>query len=247
MAIPVLTPNAQANRLWLNRSTDSGVRFARRPIKTEKAIARNCVLSAFGQNVTGGRDAQLNILTMPGLDWSFERALIANREHGRGRERPRTTFITAIESSPAIYTAALRLAPGADNSISTAVKCPPYARAAARTYAITRYYLTTFEEMALADTWHFEGAWLDFTGPLTISRLAGLEALWPRLGKRLVLTTLNARWTREIGAMICEAGGLADLLLDHLPGAVVVSNLLYADGSPMNQITIDRAESRRNR
>jgi hypothetical protein len=237
-----LTPDFHADRLNLTRGRrDGGISYARRQVQVEKFDARNRVLHHFRQSATGGRNKALNILTMPGLDWRFERALIADREHGRGRIRPRSTFITAIESSHPVYIMGLRKMPGADASLSTAVSCPPWARAAAKSYTIMRYFLTTFESLAAnEDRLPYDGAWIDLTGPITVPRLEALGQLWRRIRRCLIVTSLNARWPANAGAEIANAGGLAEALMERMDGALATENFVYRDTSPMSQITFHR-------
>ena len=237
-----LTPAFHAARINLGQGKrDAGIRYARRAQQVVKYDARNRVLHHFRPSVIGRRGAPLNILTMPGMDWRFERALINDREHGKGKVRPRSTFITAIESSHPVYVLGMRNMPGGAESLSTAVTCPAWARAASKSYAISRYFLTTFEQLAEhEDRPPYDGAWIDLTGPITGPRLDAFEKLWRRIRGCLVVTSLNARWPVGIGEEIQRAGGLAEILMERMDGAVATENFVYRDTSPMSQITFRR-------
>lgn len=234
-----------ADRLMLGRGVrESGIRYARRVERTSKHMARNAVVSLFTpRRFSGG----LSILTMPGLDWSFERSLLANRERGRGSgdRGVRRTFITAVERNPAIWQASILRMPGADTSLSCAMPTPGFARAVTRSHSIQRFYncdvsdFVTGAANAWRPDWRFVGAWIDLTGPLTMPMLDTLEALWGRISRHLVVTSLKARWPAEVGAQVREAG-IAQLLMDRMPFAVPTVELEYADGSPMHQIVLTR-------
>jgi hypothetical protein len=218
--------------------TDTGIRYARRKTTVSKAAARNAALSAFGASRFPGN---LSILTMPSLNWAFERALINNREHGRGRLRPRRTFVTAIERSHVAYKGALLKIPGHRSGI---VNLPPapYARQTCRSFTIARFHLCDLRELALGldGEWRYHGAWIDLSGPVTASVLTALVNLWEtQIRSVLVLTSLRARWPRPINGMVREAGGLSAFLQEHIAGSVL-HDFDYADGTPMHQIAFFR-------
>lgn len=236
-----VTAAALADHLNLHpRVRDGGINFARRATKTNKMHARHQVEAMFTRRRW---DRGLSILTMPSLDWQFEKNLIHSREHGRGLLRPRQTFITSIERSPYVYKAAIGSMPGAQSSLSAAVAVPAFAKQACKTFSVGRYFQCELsdiaEHYATGDKW-FDAAWVDLTGPLSFQYLDTLLNLWSRIRSVLVVTSLRARWSAEFGQAMTEAGGLASLLAEDLIGAVPVSDYEYMDTSPMSQIVLRR-------
>lgn len=232
------TMDALADRIMLSRHVPPGLRYARRVERTEKAVARNRVLSLFSPKLWPGN---LNILTMPALDWTFERALLAGRERSYPK-KIRRTYLTSVESSPAIWTAALRNIPGGDTSLTLALPRPAFAREVARTHIVGRFFQCTVEDLAVQQTdREYDAAWIDLTGPLTDRRLAALVALWDRTNCYLIVTSLRARWAGQFRADLATHGGdLGELLMERLPGSFAVSQYTYADRSPMHQIVLAR-------
>jgi hypothetical protein len=228
--------------LHLTHERDSGVRYARRPRTVDKEYARNTVLSAFSRRNFPGH---LRVLTMPGLDWRFERQLLAARESPARRQdgtvRPKRTTIDAIERHPAIWYSALHRMPGAQTSLDVALPCPPFAGQVARTFAISRYYLCSIEAYAEHADWPLGGVWLDFTGPLTVRRLAAIRALWTRTSSTLVVSALRARHSAQVSALLERAGGHGPLLARLLPEATQMSEAHYGNEfSPMTQVVLRR-------
>ncbi len=230
--------DALADQIMLSRRVPPGLRYARRIEQTEKSIARNRILSLFSPKRWPGN---LNILTMPALDWTFERALLAGRERSYS-QKIRRTYLTSVESSPAIWTAALRNIPGGDTSLTLALPRPSFAKQVARTHIIGRFFQCTIEDLALQQTdREYDAAWIDLTGPLTDRRVAALAALWDRTNCYLIVTSLRARWTGQLRTDLAAHGGdLGELLMERLPGAVAASQYTYADRSPMHQVVLAR-------
>lgn len=227
-----------ADRIMLARHVPPGLRYARRVQRTEKALARNRVLSLFSPKVWPGN---LNILTMPALDWTFERALLTSRERSYPR-RVRRTYLNSVESSPAIWAAALRNIPGGDTSLTLALPCPSFARDVARTHHVGRFFQCAVEDLAFEQTdREFDAAWIDLTGPLTARRVDALAALWERTNRYLIVTSLRARWSGEFRDDLARHDGdIGALLMERLPGALPLSQYAYADRSPMHQIVLTR-------
>ncbi len=235
-----MTPSmdALADRIMLSRHVPPGLRYARRAQQTEKSFARNRVLSLFSPKVWPGN---LNILTMPAMHWTFERALLTGRERSYPK-KIRRTYLTCVESSAPIWTAALRDIPGGDTSLTLALPRPPFAADVARTHLVGRFYRCTVEDLALQQTdREYDAAWIDLTGPLTDRRVAALAALWERTNRHLIVTSLRARWSGQFRTdLAAYDGNLGELLMDRLPGSVALSQYTYADGSPMHQLVLTR-------
>lgn len=221
---------------------DGAMTFARRAQTAQKGLAREKVLSTF--SASNFRDG-LSIMTMPSVTWEFERLLLNTRERGvRIERKPRRTHITAIERSRPLWTAALTTMPGLQHGLVLALPVPDYAVAAARSYAIPRFFLCTFEALAHGRDHPnpYDAAWIDLTGQLTLERVDALRALWERsIRSTLVVTSLKCRWPADMVAALAEHDGIAGLLEASLPGAVVRSEYVYADSVPMHQITLVRA------
>lgn len=135
----------------------------------------------------------LRILTLPGLKWIFERRLLKWRS-----KNLLETQITAVESDPAIYRAALAWMPGTELSVrdsNTVIS------------NVAWYEHTTFEELIERGPLSIDGAWLDFNGPLSMRKLEAIWALWQQVADSIVVTFLTARAPRDITAQYIRRGG----------------------------------------
>lgn len=235
MVSPMVTTTSRL--LCDGYAADCGVHFARRESDTAKAKARGRVLHYIQRFHEKRR--RLNILTMPGVDWTFEKALIGAREHGGGKRYPRYTFITAVESSHAVWTAALVTMPLGFGALITDLPTPTGVTAAVRSKVISRFYCCDVEDYINSDTMYpLDAAWLDFCGPITERRLQAINVLWERRGvKTLVVTSLKARWPRET-AQAVKRDGLLSTIVAATPKASVIAEHEYRDGSPMHQVVL---------
>jgi hypothetical protein len=244
--IPVARCNVEELAAY-QRSVEpsSGVLFARTKERTQKDEARQHIIELLKPDVW---PQHLTILTMPGLDWTFERDLFGWREGKWLRlQNPLRTRIFSVENDRAIYFAAInnnrmpgRLTPNALLSI----KAPPYfAEQAVKTPFVKRFFLANVDnlmEEALRDLnpRHYDVAWLDYTGPLSIKRLKTIAAFHERIvDYLLVVTALKARWDRDTSAAVERAGGHSLWLRKHLPGEVL-HDLEYQDTVPMAQFAV---------
>ena len=235
-----------AERIDRREQQTPGVNFARRKgERTGKDRARGAVLSMFSRKAI---ESGFSILTMPGVTWEFERQLLAQREgkHWTKNGKARRTFLEAIEREDAIYRASLAMIPGRqDIQFREAL---PSATACVRTPIVQRFHRCSLE--AYARDWSHEsphqldGAWLDFCGPLTLSRLDAIAALWKfRLRHWLIVTVMRARETAEVTALLDDAGGVPALLLRLCPDARVLHVIPYNDSVPMVQVALRRCPS----
>jgi hypothetical protein len=228
-----------------------GVLFARTQERVQKDAARKEIIDLFKNESWPGH---LSILTMPGLDWAFERAVLGWREgKWMSLESPQRTKFYSIENDRAIYFAAInnnkmpgRLTPNALLSVES----PPYfAEQAIKTKFIKRFYLGNIDnlmEESLRDLnpMRFDAAWLDYTGQLSIKRLNTIAAFYERIVNRvLIVTVLKARWDRDTSNAIERAGGHSAWLRSHLPGEVL-HDLDYLDSSAMTQLAIRKVSWR---
>lgn len=238
-----MTTDTLATRVQHRSTVEGGIAYARTRQRPQKSLTRNLVARAFS---TLWFPNGLAIVTMPNLAWSFERHLLANREHGKRAiiGLPRRTFICAIESDEAIYRSALKTIPGLEHGLAI-LPPAPFATSTARTRLITRYHRCKFEDMARVEEHAHDGAWLDFTGTLSPSRIEAVAEFFDRLIRsRLVLTFTVARQKAAVTAMMREHGGLAPWLQKTLPSCRIQSVLTYRDTMPMVQVVIDKTNGK---
>lgn len=218
----------------------SGVLFARNTDREQKDDARQRILDLFDPSVW---PRNLSILTMPGLDWRFERKLLGSREVGwmRKFERPKRTFITSIENDRAIYYSAVAEMPGGEtlNPLTKICNPPSFAEQSVKTKFIRgQFFFANVDDLMRETAWEFDAVWLDYTGPMSKDRMRLIEQFYHRSVRHtLVVTVLKARWNRETSAAIKRAGGHSEWLRKHLPGEVL-HDIEYFDTSPMAQFAV---------
>jgi hypothetical protein len=236
-----LTKTAQlAARVECSPYMTPGVQYARHRIHATrtKEVARTAVVQFFDRwNFPG----QLHILTMPGLTWCFEKQLYAQRGMQRFRElamgglNPKwnsATRVYGIECDEAIYRAAIQQCPGAKLSI----RCTS-------AYDIRTPFIKSFRKIDFSEvtTEHYDGAWLDFNGPITSKRLGEIQEFWSHIRFGLAITWMNARHDAAVTEQIKEYASPVDWLLHKLPGAVFVSADSYTTGHvPMLQLLVHK-------
>jgi hypothetical protein len=224
------------------RKTETpGIAFARSQLrleaKTNKDEARARVCRAFSRREF---PKSLSILTMPGTQWRFEKSILKTREPGRDRATVHRTYITALEREPPIYVAALRNIPGANFGLRHLPGDFKAATYSMRTPLISRFHLASFEDFAEANTMSYAGAWLDFTGPITARLMKTIPYFWTFVRELIVITSLDARWCRDVSNKVTRIGGVIPLLNDMLPGSEVVETYRYIDKVPMIQVSLRR-------
>ncbi len=221
-----------------------GVLFARGRDREGKDAARQQVLDLF---VPAAWECHLSMLTMPGLEWRFERLLLGHREPGWTSRKPwpMRTKITAIENDRAIYYSAAATMPGMEtrDALAQVRLAPPFAEHAVKTKYIKRFYFGNVDDlMAQPTDWRCDAAWLDYTGPMSVERLNLIARFYQASVRRiLIVTALKARWNKATSAAITKAGGHSEWLRAHLPGEVL-HDLEYNDTSPMAQIAVRHPE-----
>ncbi len=221
-----------------------GVLFARGRDRDGKDAARQQVLDLF---VPAAWDTHLSILTMPGLEWRFERLLLGHRETGwtSRNSYPLRTKITSIENDRAIYYSAAATMPGMEtrNALAQVRVPPPFAEHAIKTKFIKRFYFGNVDDfMAQPTDWRCDAAWLDYTGPMTVERLNLIARFYQAAVRRiLIVTVLKARWNKATSNAIAKAGGHSEWLRAHLAGDVL-HDLEYNDTSPMAQLAVRHPE-----
>jgi hypothetical protein len=216
-----------------------GVAFARNVDGEEKTAARQHVLDLFQLDRWPGR---LHMLTLPGLQWRFERKLLGAREPGWLRKsRPLHTYFTACENDRAIFHAAVAQMPGLHNPDSELKRIRHYSFA--ELGVKTRYaslFFANIDDMMVLDCWDsgWDAVWLDYTGPLTVERLALIKQFYHRyVDSILIVTALKSRFNDATTRAVERAGSHSEWLRSHLAGEVL-HDLEYFDTSIMAQFAV---------
>jgi hypothetical protein len=217
-----------------------GILFARNGDGEAKMEARQYVIDLFLPQHWPHR---LHMLTMPSLQWRFERKLLGVREVGWLRaEKPRRTYFTSCENDRAIYYSAVTQMPGLHTAKSALQKIKPYAFA--EMGVKTRYasfFFADIDALMGQDCWEdgWDAVWLDYTGPLSIERMELIHTFYRKYVRQiLIITALKARWNLATSRAIDRAGSHADWVCQFLDGNVL-HDLEYQDtASPMAQIAI---------
>jgi hypothetical protein len=215
-----------------------GIEFARTTERDQKDAARQQIIDMFSLSVWPGR---LRMLTMPGLDWRFERKLLGRREGNWMHKRaPERTYFTCVENDRALYYASVAKIPGVDTRGAklTILQPPKFAEYGLKTKFIGGYFFANMDDLMRSTGWTFDAAWLDYTGPMSVERLKLIESFYQRsVYNILIVTVLRARWTQAAVEAIERAGGHSEWLHAHLPGEVL-HNLEYNDTVPMTQFAV---------
>lgn len=234
-----------ADRAWNEARRDPGILFARKqqdqacPLKDE---AREDVLTLFGAEAFPHR---LTILTMPGVLWRFEHYLLHQR-----RQAGVETCVRAVERTEATYRAALRSLPYRQSGVRV-LPSPTYATAAVSTHVrkpggVVIFERCHFEDLAVQDERGFNGAWLDFNGPITAPRMRAIKVFWERRLRggdcqRLVVTALDGREDTEGAEQRHAYGGVAQWLASTLTDATLLHERHYAEPAAMVQVAFERS------
>jgi hypothetical protein len=215
-----------------------GVLFARNPNREEKDAARNMILDLF---TLDRRPKFLRILTMPGLNWRFERKLLGKREGDWMRHRGAGhTKITSIENDRYIYYSAVTTMPGLHTKRAlTKIQTPAtFAERTIGTKFIDKFHFANIDDLMLETAEVWDAAWLDYTGPLTTERMKLIARFFQNSVRDvLIVTALKARYNKDTGGAIEKAGGHSEWLRKHLPGGVL-HDIEYFDTVPMAQFAV---------
>lgn len=220
-----------------------GIMFARNPDRQHKDEARQKILDLF---LPDQHPEPLKILTMPGLDWRFERKLLGKREGDWMRkEKPQRTHITACENDRFIYYSAVHKIPGLHTRRAlTAMRDPaPFAEQSVGTKFVHRFHFANVDDLMAESDDSWDAVWLDYIGPLTIERLRLISQFFDAsVRKTLIITALKARYNKATSQAIQSAGGYFEWLRKHLTGNVLHEHE-YFDTSPMAQFAISHADA----
>ncbi len=197
-----------------------GMLFARNPEREAKDAARRQILNLLTFDAWPG---SLRILTMPGLDWRFERKLLGKREGD-----------WAATTMPGLNT---------KRALTRIVPAPTFAERTIKTKFIQNFHFANVDDLMRESTERWDAVWLDYTGPLSKERLKLIAEFYASSVRGiLIVTSLKARWNRETSDAIARCGGHSEWLQKHLPGQIL-HDIEYFDTSPMAQFAVRRAES----
>jgi hypothetical protein len=205
-----------------------GVLFVRKENLFEKEKARNRILELY--TIANWPD-NLSILTMPGLYWTFEKALKYQRSGRFGNAR---TSIYAVERDPAIYYGAMNWIPRKQNGMITQVS--PHC---IRTKKIHSYYFTTAESFISDEHCPtVDAAWFDFTGYIAPETMTALRKFWRnRCSSIMTITSLNGRFSARTNEQVQKWGGLYGWIVHSLPG-VVEDVYRYSENSHSHMLQV---------
>ena len=218
-----------------------GVLFARNVDGDEKVAARQRVLDLFAPERWPDR---LHMLTLPSVQWRFERKLLATREEGwMRRAKAASTYFTGCENDRAIFYASISQMPGLHTPDAELKRMKPYPFA--ETGMKTRYASLFFanvdelmEHEGFDDGW--DAAWLDYTGPLTVERLALIRKFYrTHIYSTLIVTSLKSRFNQATTNAVARAGGHSEWLRKHLDGEIL-HDFEYFDSSSMAQFAVKK-------
>lgn len=236
---PLTRCGAEELAAHLNTVAPSGgVAFARKQEREQKDIARKAILDLFTPEAWPGH---LSMLSMPGVEWKFERKLLGQREGNWYEHAPTNTHLTCIENDRPIFHGAVMNLPGLRQRTSVVQELPPtsFAERGLHNQWVGAFFFGNIDDLIAAGSHNFDAAWLDYTGPLTIERLRAIRHFWQTSVRQvLIVTALKARWNKDTSHAIERAGGHGAWVLRHLHGDVL-HDIEYQDGpSPMHQIAL---------
>lgn len=220
--------------------TKGGVAFARHADEPGKVAARQLVIDLFAFERWPYR---LRMLTMPGLEWRFERKLLAERELGWTRRKgPVRTLFTGFENDRALYYASVTLMPGMPGLELKRIKPYGFAEMGVKTPFASHFFANVDEAMKhdWPETASWDAVWLDYTGPLSTERLAIIRRFFDRhITSMLIVTALRARFNKATVQAISRAGGHSEWVRKHIHGEVL-HDIEYFDTVPMAQLAFRR-------
>jgi len=220
-----------------------GMLFARNPDRAEKDAARQKILDLFTLKAW---PEKLSVLTMPCVDWRFERKLFGKRDGDWMRKAgPSNTRVTAVENDRFIYYSAVHKMPGLHTKRAKTwhMPAPSFAERTVRTKFISAFHFANVDDLMLETTESWDAVWLDYTGPLSVERIKLIANFYQQsVRSTLIVTSLKARWNKDTSEAVLRAGGHSEWLAKHLPGEVL-HDIEYFDTSPMAQFAVRKSVS----
>lgn len=233
----------QAARDRRQSQITGGVAFARKEGTAEKNLARREIVRLL---TTCHMPGPISVLSMPGLSWTFEHDLIAQRDPGWTKTRdPHRTRFLCVENDRYVYYSAATKMPGSRHGMVTrTLERPEYAETAIGNAAIGRFAFANVDDVILGDE-QFDAAWLDYTGPLTVERLDRIASFFQRcVRSTLIVTVLKARWNEKADRAAHRHGGYCEWAVSPFRDAIGLHAIEYQDGpSPMFQFACRKAGS----
>jgi hypothetical protein len=217
-----------------------GVAFARKDNNEdcpEKDAARSAILSLLTLDKMPER---VSVLSMPGLSWRFESALLKQRDQNwRLKETTEKVDLMCVENDRFIYYSAATKMPGNVGRLVRSLPRPIFAERAIGNGIVSRYALANVDDLMAEGQEAFDVAWLDYTGPLSLARMKLIQGFFKSSVRRvLIVTALKARWNAETSRVITRHGGCLAWMQARLR-AQVLHAIEYQDGlSPMVQIAV---------
>lgn len=239
MTVAALGMEELAARQWRSAATP-GVAWARsfkgRDVK--ESIRSDLVALCSRKN----HDRFLSLLTMPGLTWPFERAVLERRESRtrlRPGRRPKHTSLTAVECDEAIYRASLKWIPGYE-SIRRA-EAHSAGTSALWTDKVFKYERIRIEDFVAQSDGKPGFVWFDWNGPLTASRMAAISSMGWKCTRFMAVSFSRARYTPVIGAAYESHGGDWTALVAATLGARyrILTSRTYADTTAMHHVVAE--------
>jgi hypothetical protein len=212
----------------------SGVSFARKEEASEKNAARREIMRLL---TTQQMPGPISVLTMPGLAWTFEHELLAQRESGWTKSREiRRTRLFCVENDRFVYYSAATKMPGTRHGMTVRTQeRQPYAETVIGNGAVPFFAFANVDDVIAGDE-KFDVAWLDYTGPLTVERLRLIADFYRRcVRSTLIVTVLKARWNKAVDRAAERHGGYCEWAVSPFADEIGLHAIEYQDGSPMFQ------------
>ena len=231
----------QAARDRREQRTTGGVAFARKDSTPEKDATRREILLLLCTHLMPG---PISVLSMPGVSWAFEYALLGQREHGWSKSLyARRTNLHCVDNDRFVYYSATTKMPG--NKYRCVIKNHPrpgYAEREIGNSMVQRYTFANVDDLMAEGRDTYDVAWLDYTGPLTVKRLDLIAKFYrERIRSTLILTSLKARWNKDVDRAAARHGGYCEWAVHPFADSVGLHAIEYQDGaSPMFQFACQK-------
>jgi hypothetical protein len=218
-----------------------GVSFARKESDDGKKLARKEILRLLATTVMPG---PISVLSMPGIAWTFEADLVAQREPGWTKSlKIERTHLTCIENDRYVYYAgATKLLGSRHGALLRNLDRPAYAECSIGNGVIERFVFANVDDLMTGGDERFDVAWLDYTGPLTVERLKVIERFYREcVRSTLIVTSLKARWTQDTDRAVRRHGGYCEWAVSPFSKELGLHAIEYQDGqSPMFQFACQK-------
>jgi hypothetical protein len=226
----------QAARNRREAQLTGGVSFARKEFTSEKGAARREIRHLL---TTQQMPGPISVLSMPGLAWTFEYDVLAQRDSGwtKTRDVQRTRFF-CVENDRYVYYSAATKMPGSKHKMTVrTLERPAYAETAIGNSAIGCFAFANVDDLMAEGRETFDVAWLDYTGPLTVDRLKLIERFYrDNVRSTLIVTSLKARWNKDTDRAAQRHGGYCEWAVAPFGDSIGLHAIEYQDGpSPMFQ------------